>query len=117
MNPCYDCKMPSDVKCCHTCKKDATTCKVSHQCGKDCPGHEILTNADRIRAMSDDQLAESLHNLYSKIGEGSYDMGKLFCDGKVGCITEDGTIICDEKKEKACVLRWLRQPAEVAGHE
>lgn len=59
MTDCSKC-LRTDVKCCFTCKKDADKCKVWHHCGSDCPAHEsrIKTNADRIRAMSDEELAD-----------------------------------------------------------
>ena len=55
----------------------------------------VLTNADRIRAMSDEELAKFLH--------------EPFCDKRTH---EECTIsycgVCDQ-----CVLDWLQQPAEV----
>lgn len=72
-----------------------------------------MTIADQIRSMTDEQLAEKIHSLYHNIVTGTMDdISCLFCDGKAGCITEEGNIICDEEKEKACVLRWLQRPAE-----
>ena len=61
MADCSKC-LRTDIKCCFTCKKDADKCKVWHHCGSDCPEHEsrIKTNADRIRAMNDEELAEWL---------------------------------------------------------
>ena len=69
--------------------------------------HKVLTNADRIRAMSDEELAEKIYELTN-----IEDIKTMYCDGKAGCITEDGDIICDEGKEKDCILRRLQQPAE-----
>lgn len=59
MEDCSKCKR-TDIKCCFTCKKDAEKCKVYHHCGSDCPKHEYrkITNADKIRSMSDEELAE-----------------------------------------------------------
>ena len=67
---------------------------------KDCPCRtEPITNADRIRAMSDEELAEFL------------------CDFR-GCDTDENTCIgC--KGEQYCraghagTMEWLKQPAEV----
>lgn len=58
MEDCSKCTR-TDIKCCFTCKKDAEKCKVYHHCGSDCPKHEYrkITNADKIRAMSDEKLA------------------------------------------------------------
>ena len=56
--------------------------------------HNKKTNADRIRAMSDEELAKFLH--------------EPFCDKRTH---EECTIsycgVCDQ-----CVLDWLQQPAE-----
>lgn len=57
MKDCSKCKR-ADIKCCHTCKKDANKCNVWHHCGSDCPEYEVITNADRIRSMTDEELAE-----------------------------------------------------------
>ena len=74
---------------------------------------EITTRADQIRAMTDEQMAEEIHRLYIKISvKGTMnDISDLFCDGKAGCITKRGNIRCSNKKEKACILRFLQQPA------
>lgn len=73
-----------------------------------------MNRADRIRAMSNEELAEAFHDLYRQLFvEGTLiDLSLLFCDGKAGCITKRGNIRCTPKKEKACVLRWLQQPVE-----
>lgn len=57
MADCRKCQR-TDIKCCFTCKKNAGKCNVLHHCGSDCPEHEsiIKTNADKIRAMSDEEL-------------------------------------------------------------
>ena len=59
MADCSKC-LRTDVKCCFTCKKDSDKCQVWHCCGSDCPEHEsrIKTNADKIRSMNDEELAE-----------------------------------------------------------
>lgn len=72
-----------------------------------------VTNADRIRAMSDEKLAEAFFNLCEKIAVGTMnDLSDLYCDGKNGCIDKDGNITCTRDMEKTCVLRWLQQPVE-----
>ena len=58
MNACYSCHEPKNVRCCHNCHKDALKCETGHMCGENCPEHEPMTNADRIRSMSDEELAE-----------------------------------------------------------
>lgn len=88
MTDCSKCQR-TDVKCCSTCKKDADKCKVWHCCGSDCREHEsrIPTNADRIRAMSDEELAEFLDN--------------NFCHR-----------YCCGEREKQATLDWLRSEVE-----
>ena len=59
-----------------------------------------VTNADRIRAMSDEELAEFISRI--EIGDfGPQVYGKTFCDM---C---KGQYECDD-----CRLWWLQQPAE-----
>lgn len=70
-----------------------------------------LTNADRIRAMSDEEMTERIFELYNNDTEG---LSNLFCDGKAGCIVGNGDIECNDDRVKACILRWLQQPAEEA---
>lgn len=61
-------------------------------------GAEIITNADRIREMSDEELAEFIPNWsYTKACK---------CD-------EEILVDCNNECEK-CVLEWLQQPAEEA---
>jgi hypothetical protein len=63
------------------------------------------TNADRIRSMSDEELAAALHQMLD---------GDVYCTNKPECgemlNTEDG--IPDEWCAQ-CLLNWLRKPAEV----
>ncbi len=61
MADCKDCNR-TDIKCCPTCARNPYTCNVWHLCEKDCEGYEprIKSQADRIRAMSDEELAEWL---------------------------------------------------------
>ena len=59
-----------------------------------------MTNADRIRAMSDEELSEFISRI--EIGDfGPQVYGKTFCDM---C---KGQYECDD-----CRLWWLQQPAE-----
>lgn len=61
---------------------------------------ELITNADRIRSMSDEELAEFISRI--EIGDfGPQVYGKTFCDM---C---KGQYECDD-----CRLWWLQQPAE-----
>ena len=64
-----------------------------------------MTNADRIRAMSDEELV------------------KLHYSGSAHCIASDPTV-CDRHDFvgnltpcEQCYLKWLQQPAEEDDHE
>lgn len=56
------------------------------------------TNADRIRAMSDEELAKML-----TIGQGGFDCST--------CVETTDYRDCEQNCEEQC-LKWLRQPAE-----
>ena len=64
-----------DKKCCFNCARVNTNCEVWHNCGEDCPGWDskVVTNADRIRAMSDEKLATWMAecNAYGERGDAS----------------------------------------------
>ena len=61
-------------------------------------GKKWQTNADRIRAMSDEELANWLDYMYGRCD---------WCDtNKVG--TDD----CSDIACTDCILEWLKQPAE-----
>ena len=94
MNPCEDCHRPVGVHCCHNCKKDANKCKEYHGCGS-CNAWEqgIFTNADRIRAMSDEELAK----VPAKFG--------------YSCVFPQKECGESDTCEK-CLLEWLKQPVE-----
>ena len=63
------------------------------------------TNGDRIRAMSDEELAE----IIDKCG---LDEEVRFCKSKPECneIMDSGRAITGEMCRK-CIIEWLRQPA------
>lgn len=79
---CKDC----DSKCNHAGKDRVFVCPkgVSCKVEKETP----MTNADRIRAMSDEELATDLLDVFQEI-----------CEDGMPC--------------KEWMLHWLRQPAEV----
>lgn len=66
--------------------------KVNECNHKDCPYRtEPITNADRIRAMSDEELADVVAN-------------------GVGCVRKAPHCMDDDCTP--CILKWLQQPAE-----
>lgn len=90
------CKFEHDEDCCN-CGSPQYMCKCKPKiCGSVVP----ITNADRIRAMSDEELAEFISRI--EIGDfGPQVYGRTFCDM---C---KGQYECDD-----CRLWWLQQPAE-----
>ena len=72
-----------------------------------------FTIGDRIRAMTDEELAEKFYELYMMSAEWTGgEITTLWCDGKAGCIDEHGDIDCNEERHKACILRWLKSEAK-----
>ena len=70
-----------------------------HGCfGEDmCRCREPMTNAQRIRAMSDEEMAEFISSIPMCVGK----------DEDVNCEID----VCNE-----CFLKWLQQPAEEDDH-
>jgi hypothetical protein len=67
------------------------------------------TNADRIRAASDEELAQKLLQFNTLEESVPFCRNLAECDELLD--TEDGI---PEEKCKQCLLNWLRQPAEVS---
>ena len=61
--------------------------------------YRYMTNADRIRAMSDEELTEFLRFGFSPT---------LFCD-----ICGNRVSDCNDNACRNTLLKWLQQPAEV----
>lgn len=59
---------------------------------KECKGHIPMSNADRIRSMTDEELAKILGD-------------KCICPPTSECAKMSGDCV-------ACWIQWLRQPAE-----
>lgn len=85
----------SELLRCRDCKHDKGKCVGSSRRGghKNCFEPREMTNADRIRAMSDEELAEFI----DKCEAAGYD---------------DSSIAWRESGEHMDTLDWLRQPAE-----
>jgi len=99
-----------------TCKMGPKGCWSDGKCRaqSDCE-NKVVTNADRIRAMSDEELMAGLYLLYRlTMEQDGGDIARHWCDGKSGCTNEYGEIECNEERHKACILRWLQQTAEEA---
>lgn len=65
-------------------------------------GSHTMTNADRIRAMSDEELAENMVKFYYN------EFRSTFCQHKPEC---NGGVITDEMCQQ-CIIKLLKQPAE-----
>ena len=57
-----------------------------------------MTNADRIRSMSDEEMAEFISSIPM-------------------CVGEDEDLNCEIDVCKECFLKWLQQPAEDDDHD
>lgn len=103
---------------CKDCKHDKGRCvgssrKGSHQY---CFEAKVMTNADRIRAMSDEELAEFVFSMVDCVSCENKLMnnGKLiFGTERKTCTVEDYHSMCngDGRKCKSVCLKWLQQPA------
>lgn len=98
-----------DKKCCFNCARSYTDCEVWHTCGEDCPGwkSKIKTIGDKIRAMSDQELARRI------CGGAKYsDCACSFCGKNNGefCNGE----WCRDKTDEEIIMEWLQKPVEEA---
>ena len=73
---------------------DDGKCHYKGECGHRAP----LTNADRIRSMSDEEMAEFISSIPM-------------------CVGEDEDLNCEIDVCKECFLKWLQQPAEEDDHD
>jgi hypothetical protein len=89
------------VKGCKAGYKDGHKYCVKHRCPcleESCGLYRELTNADRIRAMSDEELAKWIDWLFGRCE---------WCDTDK-MATDD----CNDVECTSCILEWLKQPAE-----
>lgn len=102
VSPCEYCDR-TDLKCCITCGKDASNCDVMHNCGEDCSEYtpRIITNRDRIKNMSDDDLSFILMCPYDTSGEPADIMP---------CVTDES--LPSQKKCCDCIKAWLGKEAK-----
>lgn len=96
------------------CKGKDANCSVDPCPGASCEfyngkgAQRAKTRADAIRSMSDDELVTSIEELLPKLMEaGDMKLIEKICDGE-GC-GEDGE--CSSLRRRACIQRYLHQPA------
>lgn len=84
------------------CKKFSVNGVLSYCVDGPCPD-EVLTNSDRIRAMSDEELAKA--NIRKNMNLTDGGVFSVF-------ITSDGEQFDDAKEAYKHELEWLQQPAK-----
>lgn len=74
---------------------------------KDTPTEKSQTNADRIRSMTDEELAELLYSLQTE------DLDGMFCKNEDKCVEmmDSGDEI-PKSMCKQCLVKWLRAESE-----
>ena len=72
-----------------------------------------MTNGDRFRRYTDEELVELLYQHYLSFTDrgGAEDPSTQWCDMKGGCEGKEGSV-CSPEQLKACILRWLQLEAE-----
>ena len=116
---CYNCGGHGFITATYESGQTSAICPVCGGIGT----HEIqMTNADRIRAMSDEELAEFIQNMVD--GSNSHNVACYGCinygthhsdpANKGTCLYEcDG---CENEGIGLDVLKWLQRPAEGDGN-
>ena len=92
------------VRCASDCRHERTPYEIVVECGMYKPP---MTNADRIRAMSDEELATMLNRFAEGENAPHYCRNLPECDADM----EADRLIPLERCQ-ACLLCWLQQPAE-----
>lgn len=110
MARCDDCmKNPihPDKKCCFNCARVGTDCEVWHNCGEDCPGWDSkgATQADKIRSMTDAELAKHLNELTD--GYPGVCANLPECEADLVADRDIPLARCE-----GCWVRWLQEPAD-----
>lgn len=67
-----------------------------------------MTNGDRIRCMSNEELAEIIYKLWEVYAERGEDFAKNWCDGRNKKNGKE-CYSCNPKKHRACIAWWLDQ--------
>ena len=91
---------------CGECERRYTCTIEPNECNE-WPDPVPQTNADRIRAMSDEELAEWIRNGISSDSCDYCKHNNFHCDGTP----------CMDKSEAETIIEWLRQPAKEDGNE
>lgn len=73
----------------------------------------VPTVADRIRSMSNKQLAEAIMDLYLRISDPEFDLSELWCQEEGGCTEKERMLYCGYEKRLGCILRYLESYVEV----
>ena len=68
-----------------------------------------LTNGDRIRVMTDDELVKAIYKLWRVYADRGEDFAKNWCNG-MDKKTDRECYDCNPKKHRACIRWWLQQP-------
>ena len=97
MSKDYPCIYWNDGKCKKVSDDKVTSWCVWSPCASQTP-----SNADRIRSMSDEELASML---------------KDYKDCSKNCIISNGKHCYQICEEESVLLKWLQQPAEEADNE
>lgn len=103
MNECRGCE--AFPKCTAETYSDTTCRYLRFSYGMD--DNTKMTNADRIRAMSDEELAKTMYACNSMEEKIPFCQNLPECDSLLE--TEEGI---PEDKCIGCLLKWLQQPAQ-----
>lgn len=95
--------------------KDLFNCLKGHQNICDCARTEcclpdVKTNADHIRSMTDEELAERNVRKTKTPVTGQHDYGESYTDYYDAWETSDGAIFWTRKPAVEYELNWLKQP-------